>query len=310
MRVSVIVSTRNRGHSIVACLQSIVHSIVKAGVTNAEIVVVDNGSTDDTCAVVTAWAAGVRDVAVQLVHEPRPGLSRAHNAGLRAARGALLCFTDDDCRYHPDYIADLLRHDAADTGLVLRGGRIELGDAADLPITINTSDEPRQSSLADGSARHHALCGYIHGCNMTFRRALLDRIGGFDEDFGRGGVINSGNDTDLIYRAYLAGATIAYVPDMAVYHFHGRRTAAQGWSIFRTYMIANGALAMRYGFKDPRLCMPLLWDLKNAMHELLTGRNTFMPSVGFSHCDKCRYSLRGAFRYLRTRRPLQALLAG
>jgi hypothetical protein len=62
---------------------------------------------------------------------------RALNRALRAAEGDLLTFTDDDCRLHNEHINDLLRHHGADMGLVLRDGRIELGDPTDLPLSIN-----------------------------------------------------------------------------------------------------------------------------------------------------------------------------
>jgi glycosyltransferase involved in cell wall biosynthesis len=84
-------------------------------------VVVDNGSTDATAQVIVAWMRA-HEVTVQALHEPCRGKSRALNRALRAARGALLAFTDDDCRLDENHVGDLLRHDAGDTGLVLRAG--------------------------------------------------------------------------------------------------------------------------------------------------------------------------------------------
>jgi hypothetical protein len=79
---------------------------------------------------------------LQLLFEPKAGLARADNHAIRFARGEVLAFTDDNCRLHPQYVNDLLRYDAEDKGLLLRGGRIELGDPTDLPLTINTSPTP------------------------------------------------------------------------------------------------------------------------------------------------------------------------
>jgi GT2 family glycosyltransferase len=226
-------------------------------------------------------------------------LSRAHNRALSAARGDLLAFTDDDCRLSEEYVTQLLRHDAADAGLVLRGGRIELGDPADLPLTINTSPALMRWSLQDNSARHQSFCGKINGCNMTMRRALVERLGPFDEDFGPGARIDAGGgDTDYLFRAYLAGATIEYVPDMAVYHHHGRNTSDGGFKLFAGYTAANGALYARYLFKHPNFCRPLYWDFKNARREIAKGSNMFHPDIGFSYGHKFAYSLRGAVKYL------------
>jgi glycosyltransferase involved in cell wall biosynthesis len=99
---------------------------------------------------------------VRLLLEPKRGLSRAHNRALRAAQGELLAFTDDDCRLSKDYVNDLLRHDAADTELVLRGGRIELGDPTDLPLTIKTTPDRIRWHRRMNSARHQSIPGQIN----------------------------------------------------------------------------------------------------------------------------------------------------
>src|ERR1017187_6698685 len=99
LKLSVVVATRNRAYAIAECLGSIAAAIAHAAPLDAEIVVVDNGSTDDTAAVIKAWASA-SPVPVQLLSEPRQGKGRALNCALRAAQGELLVFTDDDCRLH------------------------------------------------------------------------------------------------------------------------------------------------------------------------------------------------------------------
>ena len=150
MKLSVIIATRNRAYAIADCLDSVAAAFAYAAPLDAEIVVVDNGSTDDTAGIINAWAASSA-VRVHLLFEPKAGLPRAHNRALRAARGEILAFTDDDCRLSKEYVTDLLRHNAGDIGLVLRGGRVELGDPTDLPLTINTSQFSRVATCAEGS---------------------------------------------------------------------------------------------------------------------------------------------------------------
>ena len=297
MQLSVIVATRNRAHAIAPCLSSIAAAIAHAGPIDAEIVVVDNGSTDQTAAVLEAWA-GASDVPVKVLREARRGKARALNCGLRAAQGEVLAFTDDDCRLSEAYVNDLLGHDSADAELVLRGGRIELGDPTDLPFTINTGPTLQRWQKKMNSARYGRFRGCINGCNMTMRRALVERLGPFDEDFGPGSVIGAGEDADYIYRAYLSGATLEYVPDMTVSHYHGRKTAAEGHELFRGYMMAAGALYARYFFKDPNICRPFYWDCKDAVREMVSGRNTFLPEIGFSHRESVACAVRGAGRYV------------
>src|ERR1700722_12505004 len=139
MKVSVIVSTRNREHAIIPCLDSIAAAIQHSS-TAAEIIVVDNGSSDKTVDAVRAWTNN-NSVNARLMLQPRRGKARSNNLAITAARGEILAFTDDDCRMHLDYLDDLLRHDNADLELIVRGGRVELGDPSDLPLTIKTVPE-------------------------------------------------------------------------------------------------------------------------------------------------------------------------
>jgi glycosyltransferase involved in cell wall biosynthesis len=297
VKLSVIIATRNRARAITPCLASIATAFAKAAPLDAEIVIVDNGSIDNTREIIAAWAS-TSGVPVRLLSEPCTGKARALNLALTAAQGVLLAFTDDDCRLHGEYVNDLLRHDAADTGLVFRGGCIELGDPADLPFTINTSPTLRRWSLAANSARTENLADHIAGCNTTMRRALAEKIGPFDEAFGPGSYIESGEDTDTLFRAYLAGATLEYVPDMTVFHHHGRKTNAAAAGVIRRYVTGSGGLYVKYLFKHPNLCRQFYWDSKAALKEIVTGTNTFLPDIGFSHKDKVACSIRGAVKYL------------
>lgn len=297
MKVAVIVCTRNRAYAILKCLQSIQEAITNAALVDAEIIVVDNGSIDDTAAVLAKWASTCPS-SVQLLYEPKAGLSRARNRALASTRADLLAFTDDDCRLSTDYIIQLLSHDAADTELVLRGGRVELGEPTDLPLTINTADTTVRWRLAENSARHCRFTGFISGCNMAMRRALVERLGPFDERLGAGASIPAAEDSDYNFRAYLAGATLEYVPDMTVFHHHGRKTLAAARKLLIDYEIGNGALYARYLFRHPNLCRPFYWSVKNALQELLTGTNVFMPDIGVSEIDRVAANVRGAARYL------------
>lgn len=298
MKLSVIVATKDRADAIVPCLDSIAAAFARAAPLHAEIVIVDNGSTDATAEVIRDWISRNSATPVKSLLEPLPGKARALNRAVRVAEGELLAFTDDDCRLHCDYVNDLLRYAGTDTELVLRGGRIELGDAEDLPFTINTDPMRRRWSRASNSARSDYIIGRINGCNMVMRRALVERLGPFDENFGVGSRIGSGDDADFIFRTYLAGVPIEYVPDMTVYHHHGRRSVEAGHALWRKYMIGSGGLYAKYFFVHPYLCRVLFCDIRRAAREIATGSNDFLPEIGFSHKHRVAYSLRGAARYI------------
>lgn len=132
---------------------------------------------------------------------------------------------------------------------------------------------------------------------MTMPRAIVQKLGPFDERFGSGAIIPSGGDCDYLFRAYLAGFTLAYVPDMAVVHHHGRKTAAQGRKLLQAYLIGNGAEYAKHAWTHFNLCRPFLWDCKNAVKEILAGGISTTSLDYFSHRDKVRYAVQGALRY-------------
>ena len=302
MKLSVIVATRNRAHAIIPCLDSIAAAFAAAAPLDAEIVVVDK------------WLHGQYRPAHRSMGE------RKHCPGaitIRTGRGQgpcpqfrLACRSRRAARVHRRRLPvalDLLRYDAADTGLVIRGGRIELGDPTDLPVTINVEPTRERWSRAINSARYNSMNGKINGCNMAMRRALVERIGPFDVDFGPGSRVGSGDDTEYIYRAYIANATLEHVPDMTVFHHHGRKSVDAARNLWRKYATGQGAIYAKYILRHPNLCRPFYWDARNAFREIVTGTNTFLPEFGFSHRDMVACATRGAIRYLLSSRKSPAI---
>jgi glycosyltransferase involved in cell wall biosynthesis len=296
MKLSMIVATRNRAHAIAPCLDSIAASFAHAALPDAEIVVADNGSTDKTAAIIKQWTAS-SGVAVKSLFEPRPGKGHALNCALRAAQGDLLAFTDDDCRLTKNYVSDLLRYHTADREPVLRGGRIELGDPTDLPLTINTTPERVQWHRRLKSARHRQIAGMLNGCNLTMPRAIVEKLGPFDERFGPGSMVGNGDDSEYLFRAYIAYIALEYVPDMTVIHWHGRKTAAQGRKLLQSYARGCGATYAKFFWRHPDVCRPFVWDVNKAVQEILTGSNVNYPSLDFSFKNKLAWAVRGAVKY-------------
>jgi len=294
MRLSVIIVTKNRAHHIAPCLDSIAAAFARAAPLDAEIVIVNNGSTDNTAAAIFDWSTA-NTVPIRALWEPRPGKARGLNLALRVARGDLLAFTDDDCRLHPEYVNDLLRHDAADNELVLRGGRVELYDPTDLPLTINISPTPKRWSPADpviyATLYDSILAGELNGCNIAMRRELVDRLGPFDEDFGPGSRVGSNDDVEYWFRACAKNVTFEYVSDMTVFHHHERKTNEQAAAVYRRYTIGWGGVHAKYPLKDYGYYREVYRDLR----AILRGNNVLLP--GFSRTDKLICEARGAWRY-------------
>lgn len=274
VNVSVIICTRNRAHAVSASLASVAAAAQACPDLEIELVVVDNASTDDTPSIVEAWAESVV-LPVRLVREHRKGLAVSRNTGVRTARGAILAFTDDDCRLAPDYVRALRSAFAVDDGMVVHGGRVDLGDPSDLPFTIKTDPVP---SVYTGE-QHPG--GFIHGCNMAMTRATFDRVGPFDERFGAGAPCEAGEDTDYLYRAHLAGIPVKYTPSLVVAHFHGRKSRAEIMKLNGVYARGNGALYLKHA-RHWQLFRNFVWDLKGSARELAGGA-PIDPAFGFTY---------------------------
>lgn len=301
MRLSVLVCTHNRSRAVIPCLDSISDSLSNARVTDAEIVVTDNGSTDDTRAVLEAWAAE-SPYPVNLQSEPRKGASFARNRGLRAAAGELLIWTDDDCRLAPDYIAQAITLDLADDEPVLRGGIVKLGDASDQPICVTERNERRRWHAKRYPHGYLSLGGAFMGANMMMRRSVVERVGLFDERFGPGTAIPAGEEVDYIFRAYAAGLTIEFSPELIVYHYHGRKSAAEARSTMHNYSVATGAVHAKHLLRSPLTYLPVLWTVKDALHEVVIGgKNRFKPEIAFSYRNSLAGLVRGTARYVSAR---------
>lgn len=289
--VSVIVSTRDRMSTLPRTLESVRASAAAAAGCRVQLVVVDNGSTDGTADYLRALAASA-SFDVTRVNEPVAGLSRARNAGVAAATGAILAFTDDDCVVSAGWIREIVAHFGADAGPVLRGGRVDLGDPTDWPVTIKTDGEPGWLSPGENPS------GFVHGCNMALPRDLARRIGPFDERLGAGSLLKSGEDTDFVLRAVAAGAGVQYVPDMAVQHYHGRRSIDQVAALFRQYAYGNGALAAKFFRRWPTLAKWMWWNLKDAALETVGAIPKSNREYGLSRRQIAAANLRGFFSYL------------
>ena len=129
----------------------------------------------------------------------RPSIQR--NAGLRVARGALVAFTDDDCRPAPDWLERLLARAAEHPGAIVQGA-----------TRADRRDEHEFRRLFVRSLHVDPPSRFVQTCNVLYERALLERVGGFDER------AITGEDIELATRARAAGATLVAAPEALVYH--------------------------------------------------------------------------------------------
>ncbi len=287
---SFIVCTHNRAKALAACIRSIEETCRDHPSVTTELVVVDNGSTDGTQTELRRIASA-SGVATIIVAEDRPGLAFARNAGMERARGRVLVFIDDDCEVGRAYLGDLQRY-YAKGDRVIRGGRVELGNPCDLPFTV------KRSLIHARFTPDVHPGGFVLGCNMTMHREVAARIGRFDERFGAGAPLQSAEDTDYLVRAYALGIPIEYVPDMTVFHHHGRQARAEIEKLHRNYSLGNGALCLKHLFMAPWLVKHFFWTVRSALGETFAGPR-FDPELQLSHWPIVLMNIIGAARFAR-----------
>jgi glycosyltransferase involved in cell wall biosynthesis len=264
--ISVIVPTYNRGQKLRGALQSLLAAADKV-YRQCEIIVVDNRSNDDTRAVIEEYGRSTAGL-VRYLWEPRPGISNARNAGIAVSKGDILAFTDDDCHVAEDWFQRIEEKFVQDPSLSLLGGRIELADPTDLPITIRLIDEV---VVYEGASSHLTL---IFGANFAVRQNATLVLGGFDPRLGAGSRRNlAAEELDFIYRAYKRDMRIVYFPDVVVQHAHGRKTETDKQKIQKTYARGRGALAAKHMLKgDIELLRLFYWEIRSLLRDRAEAR--------------------------------------
>lgn len=245
--VSVVVCTRDRGEALAGCLDRLAAVDYPA----VEFVIVDNAPSDGTAALLVKQYATV-DERFRYVLEPRPGLSRARNAGLAAAHGRYVAYTDDDVSVDSRWVHGLVRgfrrraDVACVTGLVCTAAIRTPAEAYfDARLASWSARlEPQLFDLSTGD-RHGVLYPFAAGlfgtgASFAFDRERLAGLGGFDEALGAGTLTRGGEDLDIFVRVLLAGGAIAYEPAALVWHHH---RADDGALLHQMYGYGTGLTA-------------------------------------------------------------------
>jgi glycosyltransferase involved in cell wall biosynthesis len=237
-KLSVVVATLNRVGKLRKCVECLLGQKTQL---NFELIVVDNGSTDETSAYLEAIVRKEHThVQVVTTRERKRGLAAARNSGWKISRGDIVAFTDDDCYAPEDYADSVVQVFDGQPDIGFAAGRILLYDPTDYRITIEESEQ-----TVSFRPFTYIAAGAIHGANMAFRRAALERIGGFDERLGAGTAFPS-EDIDAVAAVLWLGIPGTYDPRMMVYHHHGRKAGTDVKALNRGYDAGRGAYFAKY----------------------------------------------------------------
>jgi GT2 family glycosyltransferase len=222
--ISVVVCSYNGARTIRETLEGLRRLVYP----NYEVIVVDDGSTDATAAI-------AREYDVRLISGPNRGLSHARNVGLRAARGEIVAYIDDDAWPDPYWLTYLAAAFRRTCHAGIGGPNIPPPEDGDVATCVaNAPGGPIHVLLDDTEAEH------IPGCNMAFRKAALEAIGGFDEQFRK-----AGDDVDVCWRLREQGMTLGFSPAAVVWH-HRRREVGAYFRQQRGYGEAESLLERKW----------------------------------------------------------------
>jgi glycosyltransferase involved in cell wall biosynthesis len=214
--ISVVICTYNRCEMLEEALDSLLQ---QEQAPSHEIVVVDNNSSDATRTVahrVIRRSAG----RMRYVFERAQGLSYARNAGVRAARGGIVAFTDDDVRVGPGWLAKVWAAFQQWTWVDYVGGRV-LPRWPRTPPAWLTERHWAPLALLDHGPEVREVNGdwapCMVGANFAVRRKVFERVGLFHPVYQhRRGSYSAVEDHEWQYRALVAGSVGAYVPDIVI----------------------------------------------------------------------------------------------
>lgn len=214
--LSVAICTFNRAALLSRALQSVVDQNYEG---DFEILIIDNGCTDNTREIVAAWER--RDARVRYILERRAGISQARNRAMREARGDYLAFLDDDAWADGNWLAGLLNVTknvepkpacvVGPVSLVWEGKRPEWFPARfeSLLCSYRMGDESRFLKPGD----------YLLTTNSVFHRATLLKLGGMRTDLGhKRSALIGGEDNDIFNRLLAGGHRVYYEASANVFH--------------------------------------------------------------------------------------------
>jgi glycosyltransferase involved in cell wall biosynthesis len=232
-RISVVIGTLNRGAALGTSIDSLLAQDLPR--VRFEVIVVDNGSTDGTEALVRSRMTQAANL--RYVREPKLGLSNARNKGIAEARYDLVAFFDDDATAQADWLSRLTSIFADDPAAGAAGGPIFVGWPTTRPRWMPRSCEGYFGHCYYGEERTVLeYPKYPYGSNMVIRKEHLLAINGFSSKVGpTGGNMMSAGEQDLFSRLAALPVKVVYEPKAPVQHWVQPERVTRKWTLQRSH---------------------------------------------------------------------------
>jgi len=267
VRISAVVCTLNRAAYLAKAVESLVNQTCPKD--HFEIIVVDNGSTDNTKEVVQQFS---QSALIRYIHEPIKGLSQARNTGWQAASGKYVAYLDDDAIAHPRWLEKMLKaFETVKPAPASVGGKVFPIWEAERPAWLTdrmlsayaiVDWGNRAKFLKPSSPEHHV------GCNVAYSREVLEACGGFNVNLGRKGKNLLSNDENLI-RKYIDshGLGIYYDPEILVEHLVPKERVTRRFMLRRHFW--QGVSDVVLWYEESPSPPGRLWSLLSGLEGLI-----------------------------------------
>lgn len=235
--IGAVIATFNRGDYLRSCLKALEGQTMPADCF--EVVIVDNGSTDDTTAIAEEFCG--RNPHFSCIREERRGLASARNTGIARCAAGIVAFTDDDAVPEPDWLERLIaRFAELPDEVAVVGGEIQPIWEGQRPEWLtNAMLRPLSAGLMwTLSARDLKPGEWLVEANSAYRKKSLLRFGAFPEHLGRVGhtLLSGENCVNRVMQR--AGLRIFFDPSIVVRHRIPASRLTRTW--FRRRMFWQG----------------------------------------------------------------------
>ena len=282
--VSIVICTRNRAQSLRSTLDVISRVVIPERL-NVELIVADNGSTDETRQVVEQ--ARIPGVGVRYLREGAPGKSRAYNTAISAAGGRILLFTDDDLRPDADWVESMCRPILQEKAGVVQGA-VRLPAHLERPWMAGFL----RSFVAVGEAGGSDGPADLVGANLAVCRSVFELVPQFDVELGPGTRLALGEDTLFGRQLKASGVRVCFAAGGVVeHHFEERRLEP---AAFLTGVANSGRAAayIDYHWEHKRVSVPGLrkafYGAKRLLRAALTPNRRRRGVPGWEAVYVCR----------------------